>query len=70
MIIQWQFKPVDEEDGYHIILMDGANHEPWVWSSIGDVPQPNTPLMLSMDEDRKIVWKIEPFDNGVEDAYV
>ncbi|KIP06482.1 hypothetical protein PHLGIDRAFT_72642 [Phlebiopsis gigantea 11061_1 CR5-6] len=68
----WKLTPVEEKGTgkyYSISLMDGANHEPWFWSSIGDKPQPESPVILSTDREGKVTWRVTPLDNGVKDAY-
>lgn len=67
--VQWRFRPVDgKDDTVRIILEDGQNHPAWMWSSIGRLPVADSPVTLTADPEKQIIWTVQPIDNGIPDA--
>lgn len=52
-----------------MVFVDNGNHIPWVWSFIEERPAPEAPLILTANEEKQIVWYLQPIDNGIPNAY-
>lgn len=65
----WHFKAATEDPDTEVfIILTDREHRDWRWSSIGEKPVPDAPVVLSTDPNRQIAWKVKRLDIGVKDA--
>lgn len=57
------------EHKVHVVFHDNAKHVSWVWGFSGERPSPEEPLILTTNKEKQVVWYLQPYDNGVPNAY-